>query len=87
MNKTAYHATREPIAITTSGFVRPARLPNVYLFSDHNDAVVFAKEFGYEDVVTVTYDSSSVERTWKPSYCKAGQVIKLKKKRTAWIEP
>lgn len=87
MEKTGYHATRNIEAIRATGEVRPERLPNIYLFTDILDARNYQREFGYAAVVTVTYDSRDVERTWKPKYAPQGRVVKLGVCCTAIYQP
>ncbi len=87
MIKTGYHATRYIEAIRATGEVRPDRLSNVYLFTDILDARNFQRQFCYQAVVTVIYDSGDVERTWKPSYAPQGRVVKLKPGCTAIYQP
>lgn len=80
MIKTAYHVTTKECAeqIKQCGFLKPMRLPNVYLLKSLYDAVKYSNQFKKDAIIEVEYDTELVESRWKPSYATEA-VIKLKK--------
>jgi len=82
MIKNAFHATNHADEIRLSGKVIPARMKNVFMTADEQDAKLYAERmhgyYGDMEIVEVRYDTKDVERTWRPAYIDGGKVIKLK---------
>ena len=80
-----WHATRNLAKVIASGRIDPTRLSEVYLFTTEASAASYAREFGYEGIVTVEYKSNHVAACWKPKYAHGGTVIRLKRGRSAKV--
>lgn len=85
INKVGYHATRDLEGILADRVIKPVHMPCVYLFTNAEDALEFAQEFGYQNVVTVIYASRDVENSWRPAYAKRGKVVRLGSGRMAQL--
>lgn len=75
--RACFHATRAVDEVLADGFVRPMRMAHVYAFSVAEAARTYAREFGYDAVVTILVKPSSVRSRWKPAYCFDGSVLKI----------
>lgn len=73
----AFHATRDATAVLTDGWVRPARMKDVYAFTDRSAAEWYCQEFGYGEIVMIDVPKGSILARWTPSYCKAGRVLRI----------
>jgi len=78
-----YHATKNLEVIKADGWVRPFEKRCVHLFRSLADAVYFRREFLYDEVVCVSYDTRDVARIYRASYAKEGGVVRLKEERRA----
>jgi len=84
----AYHVTRNKKdydAILEDGFIKPSRLPNIYLFRSLQNAEAYLKEMCGYFIFKVDIKSKQIQNQWKPSYARNG-VIKLKINEKAKIQ-
>lgn len=72
-----WHATRDLEAVLADGFVRPMRMPFVYVFDAQDAAEKYAAEFGYDAVVEVEVVPGSIVGRWKPSYAHGASVLRV----------